>query len=165
MSKVLVAEDDRTTRLMVNRSLEKEGYDVIEARDGGAAMTDMLQEVQQTVDACAGSAVAELAVIHSALGSALAQARLSTARILVQYRDNREAALAGAFDYLMQLGYLMGGWHLARSALAVQQHLANGNPFYPRKVQTACYYMEQILPRSISHDRLSWLLQAQKSVA
>ena len=124
------------------------------ARDGGAAMTDMLQEVQQTVDACAGSAVAELAVIHSALGSALAQARLSTARILAQYRDNREAALAGAFDYLMQLGYLMGGWHLVRSALAVQQRLANGNPFYPRKVQTACYYMEQILPRSISHGQV-----------
>ena len=44
MSKVLVAEDDRTTRLMVNRSLEKEGYDVIEARDGGAACETAMAE-------------------------------------------------------------------------------------------------------------------------
>ena len=44
MSKVLVAEDDRTTRLMVNRALEKEGYDVIEARDGGAACKTAMAE-------------------------------------------------------------------------------------------------------------------------
>ena len=44
MSKVLVAEDDRTTRLMVNRTLEKEGYAVIEARDGGAACKTAMAE-------------------------------------------------------------------------------------------------------------------------
>ena len=44
MSKVLVAEDDRTTRLLVNRTLSKEGYEVIEAQDGGTACKTAIAE-------------------------------------------------------------------------------------------------------------------------
>jgi len=113
-------------------------------RDGGAAMTALLAEVEAT---CDGEALSD---IRAALAAALADARDSTARIVARWGDNREAALAGAFDYMMQIGYLMGGWHLTRSALVAEARLRAGsdNPFYARKLATARFYMENLLPRA-----------------
>ena len=44
MRKVLVAEDDRGTRLIVSRILEKEGYEIFEARDGESACATAVSE-------------------------------------------------------------------------------------------------------------------------
>jgi alkylation response protein AidB-like acyl-CoA dehydrogenase len=115
-------------------------------RDGGAAMEALLAEVDITLAACAGEE--KLSVLHSSLAVALAQLRDSTATILQQLSENREAALAGAFDYMMQVGYVMGGWHLTRSALVATGHLAGGADFYQRKVATATFYAENLLPRA-----------------
>ena len=38
MTKILVAEDERGTRLIIKRILEKEGYEVVEASDGSSAL-------------------------------------------------------------------------------------------------------------------------------
>ena len=38
MTKILVAEDERSTRLIIKRILEKEGYEVVEASDGSSAL-------------------------------------------------------------------------------------------------------------------------------
>ena len=123
------------------------------ARDGGAAMAALLQEVADTVADCA-AAGEPLAVIQMGLAASQEQVQRTTLRILEQYRENREAAMAGSFDYLMQVGYLMGAWHLARSALVAQRQLATGNPFYPQKIQTARYYVEQVLPRGVGHGQV-----------
>ena len=119
-------------------------------RDGGAAMEALLVEVDATVAACADSSAAELTVIAGALQSALIDLRETTALLLEQLADNREAALAGAFDYMMQVGYVMGGWHLARSALVAdaRQRAGADNPFYPCKLASARFYVENLLPRA-----------------
>jgi alkylation response protein AidB-like acyl-CoA dehydrogenase len=119
-------------------------------RDGGAALESLLTEVDATVAACAEGAASELALIGTALQGALAELRETTSLILGQLTDNREAALAAAFDYTMQLGYLMGGWHMARSALIADAQLQAGsdNPFYSRKLASARFYMENLLPRT-----------------
>jgi alkylation response protein AidB-like acyl-CoA dehydrogenase len=115
-------------------------------RDGGAAMEALLTEVDATLAACAGDE--RLSVLNRSLTTALAQLRGSTATILQQLSENREAALAGAFDYMMQVGYVMGGWHLTRSALVATGRLAEGADFYQRKVATATFYAENLLPRA-----------------
>ena len=48
MTKILVAEDDRSTRLLVKRILEREGYEVAESPDGGSAYN---MAVEQKPDA------------------------------------------------------------------------------------------------------------------
>ena len=65
-------------------------------------------------------------------------------------------ALAGAFDYMMQVGYVMGGWHLTRSALIARARLDGGsdNPFYTGKIASARYYVEQLLPRAAAGARV-----------
>ena len=116
-------------------------------RDGGAAMEALLAEVDATVAELQAAGLHDLA---QALTNGLALQRESTARLLAQWGEQREAALASAFDYMMQSGYLMGGWHLARSALVASQRLAEGsdNTFYQRKLATTRFYMQNLLPRA-----------------
>jgi hypothetical protein len=118
-------------------------------RDSGAAMEALLLEADETV----GALGQQLPGMQTRLADALAELRDSTGTILSLLAENRPAALAGAFDYMMQTGYVMGGWHLARSALIAKQRVDQGsdNPFYRRKLATAGYYMESLLPRARGH--------------
>jgi alkylation response protein AidB-like acyl-CoA dehydrogenase len=115
------------------------------ARDGGAAMEALLQEVDATI-----AAATDLPQMQSALAAAVADLRSSSGILLGQWQDKRPAALARAFDYMMQTGYVMGGWHLLRAALVAQQKLGAGsdNTFYQRKLVSARFYCESILPRA-----------------
>jgi alkylation response protein AidB-like acyl-CoA dehydrogenase len=121
-------------------------------RDQGAAMEALLLEVDTTLAACAG--IAALSVVSALLSAALIDLRASTATILLQLADNRQAALAGAFDYMMQVGYVMGGWHLARSALIAVDGTASSPDFYQRKLATAAFYAENLLPRAGASARV-----------
>jgi hypothetical protein len=58
-----------------------------------------------------------------------------------------------AFDFMMQLGYVMGAWHLARSAVVSSARVAAGsdNPVHVQKPATARFYMQNILPRAQGH--------------
>jgi alkylation response protein AidB-like acyl-CoA dehydrogenase len=116
-------------------------------RDGGAAMEALLAQVDETLTSCDDEQ------LQSALAAALAELRESTATILASWQDDKPAALARAFDYMMQTGYVMGGWHLVRSAGLARQRMAEGgdNPFYRRKLATARYYACNILPRASGH--------------
>jgi alkylation response protein AidB-like acyl-CoA dehydrogenase len=114
-------------------------------RDGGAAMEALLAEIDETL-----AAASDMPELTGPLAAALAELRHSTATILANWQDNRPAALARAYDYMMQTGYVMGAWHLLRSALVARRRLDEGsdNPFYQRKLVTARFYCESVLPRA-----------------
>jgi hypothetical protein len=115
-------------------------------RDGGRAMVALLAEVDATVTACDG----ELAGVGAGLQRGLEELRRTTAHLLAEYSGNEEVVMGKAFDYLMQLGYVMGAWHMARAAVVSAAKVAGGsdNPFYGRKISTTRFYMENILPRA-----------------
>jgi alkylation response protein AidB-like acyl-CoA dehydrogenase len=115
-------------------------------RDGGATMEALLAEVEATVTACDG----ELADVGAALQRGLEELRRTTAHLLAEYSGNEDVVMGKAFDYLMQLGYVMGAWHMARAAVvsAAKVAGASDNPFYQRKMATTRFYMENILPRA-----------------
>lgn len=122
-------------------------------RDQGGAMRDALAEVAVTVAALGRHDDAALQAIGGCLAQALAGVEEATTIVLDALQAKPEVALGAAFDYLMQCGYLFGGWHLARSAELATARLAAGadNDFYRAKVATASYYAEQILPRCAGH--------------
>ncbi len=122
-------------------------------RDGGAAMGAVLEEIRGFIPGLQSTGDSKLAAIAAALEVALATQERSTGFILQALKDSPETALGAAFDYLMQTGYLFGGWQLARGALVAARQIAAGsdNPFYSTKIDTACYYAEQILPRCQGH--------------
>jgi alkylation response protein AidB-like acyl-CoA dehydrogenase len=65
--------------------------------------------------------------------------RLSTSTV--------EDALAGATPYLEQFGTILGGWLMARSAVAALEEPGPVSDFARDKVVTARFYGEQLLPR------------------
>ncbi|GAB3286884.1 acyl-CoA dehydrogenase [Parahaliea aestuarii] len=123
-------------------------------RDGGGAMLDVLDQVADTVSALNASGDAQLAGIGAALAGAAADLRGTTEQIVASLKADAEVALGGSFDYMMQAGYVLGGWHLARAALLCHERIAAGETreFYPRKIATAAFYTEVILPRSAGHS-------------
>jgi hypothetical protein len=57
------------------------------------------------------------------------------------------SALAGASPYLRQFGIVLGGWLMARAAVAALAGPAGFDPaFLKEKVGTARFYGEQLLP-------------------
>jgi 3-(methylthio)propanoyl-CoA dehydrogenase len=122
-------------------------------RDQGGAMRDALAQVATTVAALKQHGAGDLQQIGAGLERALAGVEESTGQVLEALAADPAVALGGSFDYLMQCGYLFGGWQLARSALLASDRLAAGadNDFYLRKIATARFYAEQILPRCAAH--------------
>lgn len=122
-------------------------------RDQGGAMRDALAQVATTVAGLKQHQAGDLQQIGAGLERALAGTEEATEQVLEALAADPAVALGGSFDYLMQCGYLFGGWQLARSALLASDRLAAGedNDFYRRKIATARFYAEQILPRCAAH--------------
>jgi len=118
-------------------------------RDGGAALEALLVEADATVAACSG----DLADIGLGLQKGLADLRQTTAHLLADCTGNFDAAMGKAFDYMMQLGYVMGAWHIARSAVVGAARVAAGSdsPVHVRKPATARFFIQNILPRAQGH--------------
>ncbi|NCZ62910.1 MAG: ribonuclease E inhibitor RraA, partial [Cellvibrionales bacterium] len=119
------------------------------ARDGGATMEAIQAEIKTTANDLASSGNHGLQGLGSALSKALAVHVQTTQAVLAMAADDRFNALGGAFDYMMQTGYLFGGWQLGRSALIAESLHAEGErtAFCERKMATAAFYGARILPR------------------
>jgi len=122
-------------------------------RDGGAAVTALLNEIDQVV-ADAEAAGSELGEIATELAAAVAASRGAVAWLLEHYADEANIPGAVSYHYLMLLGVTCGGWLMARSALIASQKQGSADSdFYTAKLLTARFYAEQALPRALSHAR------------
>ncbi|MBA4693333.1 MAG: acyl-CoA dehydrogenase C-terminal domain-containing protein [Congregibacter sp.] len=122
-------------------------------RDGGATMEAMQAEIREVAATLQGHSDERLHSMGGRLAESLAEHVETTQRLLATLGDDRFAALGGSFDYMMQTGYLFGGWQLARGALVAANLSANGERvvFCDRKVNTAQFYIERLLPRARAH--------------
>ncbi|MFV0277356.1 MAG: acyl-CoA dehydrogenase [Parahaliea sp.] len=122
-------------------------------RDGGSTMLVVLEQVAATVAALEASGDQSLAMMAAALDIAQADLQRTTGQMVARLAADANTALGASFDYMMQAGYLLGGWHLARSALLCHQRLAQreDRDFYRRKMATAAFYAEVVLPRCAGH--------------
>ncbi|MFK7829206.1 MAG: acyl-CoA dehydrogenase family protein [Congregibacter sp.] len=121
-------------------------------RDGGSTMAEILALVRSDAQALVSSD-GDLALIGRHLLDAVAIQERSVATILEMLTSQPEASRAAAFDFMMQTGFLFGGWQLARGARVAQDRLDAGseNQFYMRKVATATFYAQSILTRCAGH--------------
>ncbi len=123
------------------------------ARDGGAAMEEMQGEIRAVIAELEGASLASLQALAGSLASALSDHVTTTGVLLEQMGSDRFNAMGGAFDYMMQTGYLFGGWQLARSALIAARQASDGprSDFCRRKIATAEFYGARVLPRCKAH--------------
>lgn len=123
------------------------------ARDGGATMELVHGEIRQVADALAGSSDDRLAAMGRALSDALVAHVMSSQTILELFKVDKSAAMSVSFDYMMQTGYLFGGWHLAASSLVAIDLLSRDEKtlFCQRKIATTEFYLHRLMPRGSAH--------------
>ena len=119
-------------------------------RDNGAGFYALMDEVAETLAADTK--------FHSQLIAAVTKAKNkledSVAYILENTSKNPKIEGAAATNFLMQIGYVCGGWYHLRSALIAQDKLDSGDGdsrFYENKILAAKFYIMQILPRGSAH--------------
>ncbi|MFN0090508.1 MAG: acyl-CoA dehydrogenase [Acidimicrobiales bacterium] len=117
---------------------------------GGQAALDLLAEVRETVGelTAAGGELEEVAGRLAAQVDALVQA---TEWALTRGLADPNDALAASTPLLRMWGLVLGGWQLARSALAARRLLEAGEGdagMLTAKIDTARFYCSQLLPQA-----------------
>ncbi|HVN42706.1 MAG TPA: acyl-CoA dehydrogenase C-terminal domain-containing protein, partial [Steroidobacteraceae bacterium] len=122
-------------------------------RDGGAALSSFVSDMR-AVDAPLANAGEDFAVLRQALAKGLDEVVLSSTFLLSGEKRDPELTGAAAFNYLMLVGTVIGGWQLARGALAAFAELAHpgaDRTFLEVQVAMARFYAEHVLPRALAH--------------
>lgn len=124
------------------------------SRDGASEAKSMIAEMRD-LDGAFADAGADLAGMRAALTTAIGALDRVTDWLLLQYKGDVRNAAAGAMPYLRLWGVTLGGWLMARAALAARRDLGAGEgdgEFLRNKITTAKFYSERILPRAIAYE-------------
>ncbi|MGF6482278.1 acyl-CoA dehydrogenase C-terminal domain-containing protein [Paraburkholderia sp. JPY419] len=129
------------------------------AADGGAAMAALIAQLSEVLPALERNADAQVVSIGTRFAAAVQVLEDATAWMLGAFAKDADEALGSSADYLMLVGYVCGGWQMARAAAVASQKLAaqEDPEFYQAKLATARFYAEKILPKA------SALLEAIKA--
>jgi alkylation response protein AidB-like acyl-CoA dehydrogenase len=117
--------------------------------DSGKAIGELLTEMRALDQELA--AVDALESIRNGLSSGVDDLAAAVDWLVANAPDDQNVPGAASVNLLMLAGTVIGGWQMARAALAATRRLADGGTgkaFLEAKVITARFYAEQILPRS-----------------
>jgi hypothetical protein len=106
-------------------------------------------------DAALANAGEELGPVRLWLAKGLDEVVLCSTHLLTGERKDPELVGSAAFNYLMLLGTVIGGWQLARGALAAAAALESGSStdvaFLRTQVLMAQFYAEHVMPRIVAY--------------
>ncbi|MBV8186566.1 MAG: acyl-CoA dehydrogenase [Alphaproteobacteria bacterium] len=123
------------------------------AKDGGETMFALVSEMRALADEMKAAAGDDMAAIRTALAAGADALEQATMWVAEAAKAELVAALAGSTPFLRLAGTALGGWLLAKGALAAQAKLAgrDGDPrFLEAKIVTARFYVEVILPPALA---------------
>lgn len=126
-------------------------------RDGGVLASWMIAKMRTDMGALTSVDSEEAGSLHEAMETALNALEDSVTELLAQGESNASQAMAVSVPYLMQFGYVVGGWAMTLAYAAAERHIADSSddPFYRDKQLSAVHYIQQILPRaSACHARI-----------
>ena len=141
------------------------------ARDGGAAMNMLLDEVEAELrDYRNDTGHAELPVIVAAVREAASGLRAATTTLMLQLSAAPPTAFAVNVPYLRLCGFVLGGWLIARAAHIAAARLgpaaavgnaaardaagAGDQAFMRAKLQSARCYAAVVLPQALALSRV-----------
>jgi hypothetical protein len=119
-------------------------------RDGGSGYRALINEMEETLVAVKAEGQT-LNTIATRLTAGIATMKQAVAWALDD-KDSDQLNSA-SFNLLMLTGYICGGWHMARAAVAANQVIAAGetDSFYRNKIITAGFYADHLMPRATGH--------------
>ncbi|MBT3426409.1 MAG: acyl-CoA dehydrogenase [Gammaproteobacteria bacterium] len=115
-------------------------------RDQGVALASYVAEMLETAERA--KSVGALESIAIQLEDAVAN--LQSAAVYVFERASTDQKFVGAiaYNFLMMMGYVAGGWYMAQSAEKALAELESGDAtFYRKKLLSVNFYFAQMLPR------------------
>ena len=121
------------------------------ARDGGGVARALIAQVRATEQALGAAASADLAAIRGALAAGSAALEQTVAFVAGHYKTDVRAVFAGSVPYLRLAGIVLGGWQMARAALAASELLASGTgdrAFLEAKIATARFFADHVLTQA-----------------
>ncbi len=120
-------------------------------KDNGKAIGDLIGEIRQTITGLSDADVNQTVIKH-ALDDGTGKLEQATGWLLDNYQGDYNAPGSVAINFLMLMGYVCGGWQMARAALvASARSTTSDDDFYRSKIITARFYAEHYLPRSSGH--------------
>ena len=120
-------------------------------RDGGAVAKAIIAQVRATEAQLGELSGADFQAMqrHLAEGSAALEAVVEY--VVANMKSDIKAVFAGSVPYLKLAGIVLGGWQMARAAVAAQQKLGEGSgdaSFYNAKIATARFFADHILSQA-----------------
>ncbi|MNM15744.1 Acryloyl-CoA reductase (NADH) [compost metagenome] len=120
-------------------------------RDGGAVAKAIIAQVRATEAQLGELTGADFQAMqrHLAEGSAALEAVVEY--VVANMKSDIKAVFAGSVPYLKLAGIVLGGWQMARAAVAAQQKLGEGSgdaSFYNAKIATARFFADHILSQA-----------------
>jgi butyryl-CoA dehydrogenase len=120
------------------------------ARDGGAVARALIAAMGETLTELEGRD-GDLGAIRNALAAGAQSLEEAVAFIVASSRSDVRAVFAGSVLYLKLAGVVLGGWQLARAALAARRLLDAGEgdaTFLSAKIGTARFFADHILSQA-----------------
>ena len=120
-------------------------------RDGGAVARGIIAQVRATEAALAGHNGGDLAAIRNQLVLGATALEEVVHYVATNMKTDIKGVFAGSVLYLKLAGIVLGGWQMARAALAAEQHLKDGDgdaDFYRAKIATARFFADHILSQA-----------------
>jgi len=115
--------------------------------DEGRAMGELIAEMRSLDDALAADERTQ--EIRVALTGGVEQLQAATTWLLEQGPLDPNTAGSASVNLLMLAGVVVGGWQMARAALAIVNGAASDDPnFAEAKVQTVRFYALHIMPKA-----------------
>lgn len=122
--------------------------------DDGRAAADLIAEMREVANELEG--VATLGALRSSLATGIDHFEAAVDWLISNAPSDQNAPGSASVNLLMLAGVVVGGWQMARAALAVTKGsgVANSDEsFCEAKRITATFYAEHILPRSFAYMR------------
>ena len=119
-------------------------------KDQGAAITNLLEELNQTNTELQNQQGESFDSLKEQFPIALKACEEATQWLLENGQKDFYITGSIAVNFLMMMGTALGGWLMAKSAIAAQKHIDGGadEVFYQSKLIVANFYAEQVLPRT-----------------
>ncbi|HEX7635453.1 MAG TPA: acyl-CoA dehydrogenase [Noviherbaspirillum sp.] len=124
------------------------------ARDAGAIAKEVLAQVRRTEEELSASSSPDLAVICARLAAGSNALEEVVNYIVANFKSDIKGVFAGSVPYLKLAGIVLGGWQMARAALAAQRKLKAGEgdaKFYQAKIATARFFADHMLPQAAAY--------------
>ncbi len=117
-------------------------------RDGGSVAKTFVAQMRATQAELARSGHSDLVAIGRRLGAAIEAYENAVDYVLAEFKNDIRSVYAGSVPYLKLAGVAIGGWQMARAALASAAMLARGGAdadFHRAKIATACFFADHVL--------------------